>query len=213
VAGRPESYFREADQHAWAERFGLPAADDGSIDYGAFTAGVLRAGTTANGVFAARIMWGTMNPLIDGLAPAGRRRRDLDVLVDAFGPLQLVHLRRKDVVGQAVSWARAEQTGFWQHGDAALSGEPRLDLGQIDLLVNTIREHDAAWRSWFTAQDAVPLVVMYEDLVADPHHAVHRILRSAGVPLPSGWRPSSPHRRQADQVSADWAQRYRDAYG
>src|SRR5688500_2497602 len=125
-------------------------------------------------------MWGTMNLLIDGLDPARRGRRDLDVLVDALGPLQLVHLRRDDVAGQAVAWARAEQTGYWHDGDA-VSGEPRLDLGQVDVLVNTIREHDAAWRSWFTAQEVEPFVVTYEDLVADPRHAVHRILSSVGV--------------------------------
>jgi len=213
VAGRPESYFREPDQGAWAERFDVSVRKDGSFDYRAFTAGALRAGTTPNGVFAARIMWGTMNLLVDGLDPARRRRRDLDVLVDAFGPLQLVHVRREDVVGQAVSWARAEQTGYWQHGDAAPSGEPRLDLGQINALVNTIHDHNAAWHSWFTEQDADPLVVTYEDLVVDPGQAVHRILRSVGVAPPAGWRPVSSHRRQADEVSADWVRRYHTVYG
>lgn len=213
MAGRPESYFREPDQHAWAERFGVPVADDGSFDYRAFTAGALRAGTTANGVFAARVMWGTINLLIDGLDPARRRRPDLDVIAGAFGSLQLVHLRRDDVVGQAVSWARAEQTGYWHHGDPTGSAEPRFDLHQINALVNTIDDHNAAWNSWFTAQDAHPLVVTYEDLVADPGHAVHRILRSVGETLPAGWRPASSHRRQADDVSADWVRRYHTAYG
>ena len=213
VAGRPESYFREPDQHAWAGRFGVPVADDGSFDYRAFTAGALRAGTTPNGVFGARIMWGTMNLLVDGLDPARRRRRDLDVLAGAFGPLQLVYLRREDVVGQAVSWARAEQTGYWHSGDAAPSAEPRLDLDKIDVVISTIHDHNAAWNSWFAAQEADPLVVTYEDLIADPGQAVHRILRSVGVAPPPGWRPASSHRRQADEVSADWVRRYRAAYG
>lgn len=213
VAGRPESYFREPDQHAWAERFGVPVAEDGSFDYRAFTAGALRAGTTPNGVFAARIMWGTMGLLIDGLDPGRRRLRDLDVLVDVFGPLRLVHLRRDDVVSQAVSWARAEQTGYWHHGDATASAEPRLDLDQINALVSTIHDHNAAWHSWFTAQEADPLVVTYENLIADPGHAVLRILRSVGVAAPPGWRPASSHRRQPDELNADWVRRYHAAYG
>lgn len=213
VAGRPESYFREPDQHAWAERFGAPVADDGSFDYRAFTAGAVRAGTTPNGVFAARVMWGTMNLLVDGLDPARRRRRDLDVLVGVFGPLQLIHLRRDDAVSQAVSWARAEQTGYWHHGDPTATAEPRLDLDQVNDLVSTIHDHNAAWNSWFTDQDADPLVVTYEDLVADPGHAVHRILRSVGQTPPAGWRPASSHRRQADELSADWVRRYHAAYG
>ena len=212
VAGRPESYFREPDQHMWAERFGVPVADDGSFDHRAFAAGALRAGTTPNGVFAARIMWGTMDLIIDGLDPARRSRRDLDVLVRGFGPLHLVHLHREDVVGQAVSWARAEQTGYWQHGDVP-SGEPQLDLDRISALVSTIHDHNAAWNSWFTAQGADPLVVTYEHLVADPGHAVRRILGVLGVAPQPGWRPASSHRRQADEVSADWVRRYHAAYG
>jgi LPS sulfotransferase NodH len=213
VAGRPESYFREPDQHAWAERFGVPVADDGSFDYRAFTAAALRAGTTPNGVFAARIMWGTMGPVVEGLDQGRPRLRDLDVLVDAFGPLQLVHLRREDVVGQAVSWARAEQTGYWHRGDSAAAGEPRLDLNQINALVSTIHDHNAAWDSWFAAQDVNPLVVTYEHLVADPRKAVHRVLRSVGESPPPGWRPASSHERQADEVNANWVRRYHVAYG
>jgi len=111
-----------------------------------------------------------------------------------------------------MSWARAEQTGYWHDGAATASAEPRLDLDQINALVSTIRDHNAAWNSWFTAQDSDPLVVTYEDLVADPGHAVHRILGSVGQP-PPGWRPISSHWRQADEVSADWVRRYHAAYG
>jgi len=69
------------------------------------------------------------------------RGRDLDVLVDAFGQLRLVHLRRDDVLGQAVSWARAEQTGHWQDGDRS-SALPRFELGQVADPARTIRD----WR-------------------------------------------------------------------
>jgi hypothetical protein len=120
-----------------------------------FVRAARRAGSTPNGVFAARVMWGTMHRIVDGLDTA-RRRRDLDVLVDAFGPLRLVHLRRDDVVGQAVSWARAEQTGYWQDGDRS-SAQPRFEFDQVAALVPTIREHNAAWSTWFGAGRRTPL--------------------------------------------------------
>ena len=65
------------------------------------------------------------------------------MLVDTFGPLRVVHLRREEVVGQAVSWARAEQTGYWQDGDRP-TAEPRFDPGLIDDLARTSAEHNAA---------------------------------------------------------------------
>ena len=210
VAGRPESYFREPDQPMWAARLGVPVGGDGSFDFRALAAGALRAGSTPNGVFAARVMWGTMHVIVDGLAPDRRGKRDLDVLADAFGPLRMVHLRRDDVVGQAVSWARAEQTGYWQQGDLA-SAEPALDLDQVDDLVRTIEAHNAAWASWFAEQGVQPHRVTYEQLRLDPGRTVREILDHVGVEPPASWRPQSRHRKQADELNADWVRRYRSA--
>lgn len=209
VAGRPESYFREPDEQAWARRLGITVAGDGSFDYRSFVRGVREAGSTPNGVFAGRVMWGTMPRIVDGLGGAAGRR-DLDVLGDALGPLRMVHLRRGDVVGQAVSWARAEQTGHWQDGDRS-SAPPRFDPDLIEDLVRTIGEHEAAWTSWFAAQGVEPLPVTYEDVVADPRRSVRAVLDQLGVGMPPGWRPVPRERRQADAVSADWVRRYREA--
>jgi trehalose 2-sulfotransferase len=58
VLGRPESYFREPDEVAWAAKFGL-ATEDGHVwDYRAFVKAAVSAGTSSNGVFGVRIMWG-----------------------------------------------------------------------------------------------------------------------------------------------------------
>jgi trehalose 2-sulfotransferase len=207
VAGRPESYFREPDEHAWARRLGVPVAGDGSFDYRSFCRAARRAGSTPNGVFAARVMWGTMHRIVDGLGTAPRRR-DLDVLTGAFGPLRLVHLRRDDVVGQAVSWARAEQTGYWQEGDRS-SAQPRFEFGRIAGLVRTIGEHNAAWSTWFVEQDVEPHSVTYEDVTGNPRQAVHGILDHLGIERPANWRPDARQRRQADEVNAAWVRRYR----
>jgi LPS sulfotransferase NodH len=209
VAGRPESYFREPDRRLWAARFGIPVASDGSVDYRAFVAGAVRAGRTANGVFAARIMWGTMALIVDGLKPCPRGHRDIDILTEAFGPLVLVQLQREDVVGQAVSWARAEQSGYWQPGDVP-SVAPQLDLNQIHDLVRTIHEHNRAWDTWFEEQGVQPYVVTYEEIVAEPRRAVRGILDGLGVEPPPTWRPESRHHKQADGTNADWVRRYRN---
>jgi trehalose 2-sulfotransferase len=209
VAGRPESYFRQPDEPAWARRLGVPVAGDGSFDYRWFVRAVRVAGSTPNGVFAARVMWGTMQRIVDGL-DASPPRRDLDVLVDAFGPLRMVHLRRDDVVGQAVSWARAEQTGYWQEGDRS-SAQARFDFGQVADLVRTIREHNAAWSTWFAEQGVEPHSVTYEEVTGNPRQAVHEILEHLGIELPTTWRPAARQRRQADALNADWIRRYRAA--
>ena len=211
VAGYPESYFREPDQQDWARRFTVPVSGDGSFDYRRMVEGAVRAGTSPNGVFAARVMWGTVSVIVEGLTHSSPFRQDSDVLSDVFGPLLFVHLRRDDVIGQAVSWARAEQTSYWHQGDTA-QAEPNLNLGQIDELVQTVREHNAAWLAWFSRQGVQPHMVSYEDLVDNPGGTVLAILDRLEVRAPPDWRPRSPHVRQADQINQAWVRRYRQSH-
>jgi trehalose 2-sulfotransferase len=209
VAGRPESYFREPDERMWAQRFGVPLDAGGSYDYDAFVAAAVRAGTTPNDVFGARVMWGTLGHVVRRLDPGRRRGSDLDVLVSAFGPLRFVHLHRADVLAQAVSWARAEQTGRWQDDDYA-AARPRFDRAQIDGFVRTIGRHNAAWMRWFGQQAVEPVVLTYEELVTAPAPTVMRVLQHLEVTPPADWRPVLRHRRQADELNADWIRRYLD---
>jgi LPS sulfotransferase NodH len=206
VAGRPESYFREPDQQAWAGRFGVRVSGDGSFEYSAFVKGAVQAGTSRNGVFAARVMWGTLDVVVRGLRTSPTAS-DLEVLTAAFGPTHFVYLRRIDVIGQAVSWARAEQTGYWQRGDAD-EVEPHLDIGQVDDLLRTVRDHNDAWCAWFAEQRVEPKEVIYEDLIEDPDGTVFQVLESLGLVAPSGWRSGSTHVRQADQINKEWIRRY-----
>ena len=103
MAGHPESYFRAQDEADWASRFGIA----GSYEYVEFVRRARDHGSTANGVFAARVMWGTLAELVARLRPSlsGRVRtaNDLDVLRAVLGALRFVHLWREDVLAQAVS--------------------------------------------------------------------------------------------------------------
>ena len=211
VLGRPESYFREPGVEMWAARFGLATEGGRVLDYRAYVDAARSAGTSDNGVFGVRIMWGTLERLKEGLdrAPA---EPDLPILEEAFGPLAFVHLRCEDVVAQAVSWSRAEQTGYWQQGDA-VGREPRRDVAQMRLLVETIQEHNAAWLSWFDAQGVEPHTVTYERLVDDRRGAVEGIAARLAVELPGDWRSLSPHRKQADGLNRAWADALRASMG
>ena len=61
-----------------------------------------------------------------------------------------VHLQRGDVLAQAVSWAKAEQTGYWQDGDSSVPGQrPEFDFHDVDGYLKAINEHNAAWDEWF----------------------------------------------------------------
>ena len=85
--GRPESYFREPDEAAWAERLGVPKM--GRVrDYRDFVRAVRAAATTDNGVFAARIMWGSLGRIVEGLRTS-EKQSDVVTLERALGSLAL----------------------------------------------------------------------------------------------------------------------------
>ena len=210
VAGTPESYLRAEDEAAWASRFRLAER----YEYVDFVRRARDQGSTANGVFAARVMWGTLDEVVDRLRPslgaAGHAARDLDVLRAAFGDLRFVHLWREDVLAQAVSWARAEQTGVWHRpndvGDAA---EPSFDREQIAALCATIDRHNGAWHDWFAGNGVEPLEVRYEDLNRDPVGEARDVLQRLGIDVPAATALEVRDRRLRDEVNDDWIARYR----
>lgn len=216
IAGRPESYFRLPDEQSWADRWRLARPRKEAFDYDDYVRAAVVAGSSPNGVFGARVMWGTLEEIVTKLGTvypdcAGA---DRELLTRAFGHTRFVYLWRDDPVAQAVSWARAEQTHFWHDGDAALPGnEPCFDFEQIHTLVQTIDEHNAAWRDWFAVFNVQPHLVRYEALATDPAGVTRGILDFLGLHLPVDRAIVSRRRRQADQLNHDWIARYRAVAG
>jgi LPS sulfotransferase NodH len=213
VAGRPESYFRRQSISAYADRWDLPRRGDALMEVDRFVEAAVATGSTPNGVFGARIMWGTMTELTDALAGVhvDGAASAVELLTGAFGQTRFLHLRRIDTVAQAVSWARAEQTHSWHPGDetAAEGQEPHFERDLIDELVHTIKTHETAWQEWFTSHDLSPYELTYEDLAEDPIGVTKSVLDHLGLVLPADRTIEVGHHRQADDLNADWISRYR----
>jgi LPS sulfotransferase NodH len=219
VAGHPESYFRQPDEQAWAARWGIARRPDGTFSYASYMRAALAAGRTGNGVFAARIMWGTMEEVAGKLATVhpDLAGMDVDLLQRAFGHMRFIYLRRGDAVAQAVSLLRAEQTNVWFETTTGAHEEPpqepRFDFGELHARVRLIGDHNAAWRKWFRSTGVRPYPVLYEDLDADPVGVTRGVLDFLGLELPAGREIVVRHRRLADQLSTRWISRYRAGQG
>lgn len=128
---------------------------------------------------------------------------------DFLGETRWVAIRRRDQVAQAVSWARALQTGRWaSHQRSAWPGVYCRPL--IESLRRRIVEHESGWDRYFEREGIEPLRIDYEDLAAHPDATVRRVLHYLGredAELAPVARP--PLARQADRRSARWAARYR----
>ena len=235
MAGRPQEYF-EALRHSGVPRrpweYFDPEAHGDIVErlafrempdrppepsplwspgtYGSYLTWAKEQGTTPNGVFGAKVMWGYMADFADLLRgiPGMAGLPVPELLAWAFPGLRYVRVTRRDKVRQAVSLWKAVQTQAWRHGIAA-AAEPSFDLRAIDHLVRQLQEHDAAWTGYFTGVGVEPLVVTYEDLAAAHEPAVRRVLEYLGIEEPHAPACEPPKLRiQADATSEAWVERY-----
>ncbi|MCB9664488.1 MAG: hypothetical protein H6732_10255 [Alphaproteobacteria bacterium] len=123
-----------------------------------------------------------------------------------LGPITWVRVLREDREAQAVSWARALQTGQWASWQDPRR-TARYDARLVRRCLVAIARQEAGWEAWLDARGAAVHVVRYEALVADWEGTVGALLahlgrEGAGVPAPS-------LARQADEVSEAWLRRLR----
>lgn len=169
VAGRPTEYFTphfpgaEALGHelagfersAWARARGVGSLPE-------FLAAVQREGSTANGVFGAKVPWNAFGPLLTRLReiPQWGRLEAPELLSRALGEVAFVRVQRRDRVRQAVSWALAAQTGHYSSSDAArrpAQRSPSFDAELIDGLLREIESGEGGWDRFFAGFAARPL--------------------------------------------------------
>ncbi len=158
-------------------------------------------------------MRGQVERFLVRLNELGTGSSDLTLIVPHFPDPRFVWLQRHDVAAQAVSWAKAIQTGYWHHWDTPPS-HPDLvyDHEQVDALAREASAHNAAWRSWFSISEIEPLAVWFEELVADPIGVTREVLTHVGV------ADECVTARQLtvsarDRLNEDWLASYRRQQG
>jgi LPS sulfotransferase NodH len=167
----------------------LPPLEPGTPETAFDFEAVRQAGTTANGVFAAKIMWSHTDDLWRRLQ--GRR------LEDVFGELRYVQVIRRDKIAQAVSLWTAIQTQAWRSGDTPVA-EPVYSFAAIKHLTEWLAAGERGWTQWLRGRS--PDVVVYEDFARDPGPTIEIL---AGVPA-----PAAPLLRQSGSRSSAWAARF-----
>lgn len=215
VAGQPESYFRKQDQLRWAKAWGLGSSATGKLVFSDFVDASIAAGSSDNGVFAARIMWATMAELVNDLSKTFEYSTSSDsaLLSRVFGNTRFVYIQRDDVVAQAVSLLRAEQTDLWhitgQSDSEPQQIQPHYDFTQIRQNVLELQQHNVAWCHWFRQQEIKPFFVHYEQLAASPTAVTHRVLDFLGIERPTESWGNVSNKRMSDEINLEWVQRYR----
>jgi trehalose 2-sulfotransferase len=242
IAGRPREYFealketgvpRRPREYFWGlrspevlrllphdaqlDRDSERVATWNRDDYARHLDASIEQGTTANGVFGAKMMWGYFDDFLEltrGIPRFGGMG-DGSLLNAAFPDLQYVFVSRSDKVRQAVSLWRALQTWVWRKAEGYADDEPLPEqravysFDAIDHLLDQLRRHEDAWRGFFFRIGRRPLTVLYEEVAGDLDATVERILSELGLERPPVSAPAAqPMRRQSDELSESWVQNY-----
>jgi len=218
MAGRPDSFFN-FDSFDWPDYFNVSTlgwGDKHEFDQ-TYLSAVLEFGSNNTTVFGLRLMWETLDVLLEQLEVLyPDLDNDKDRFRSAFGDCVYLHLTREDKVAQAVSNLKAEQTGLWHAWDDGSERErlkpaatPIYDGQALRELVATAQEHEKAWIDWFSQHDIVPVGLSYESLAAYPQRTLATILTVLDLD-PAGAQNIKPKSAKlADRQSDEWIARFR----
>ena len=252
VAGRPEEYFealRTSGRPRRPTEYFAGTADHSILDhldervvgddppqrsplwsrtaYDRYLEWAFAAGTTDNGVFGAKLMWGYFGDFVSLLRniPAFRDLPLAELLPGVFPELQFVRVVRANKVRQAVSLWKAVQTASWSEAEsAAPKGSPppyksfleehrpglRFHYRAIEHLLNQVLQQEAFWDTFFEHTGIKPILVLYENFAGDYTTSTIHLLERLGLPAPDASSLAPPLKRQSDSVNDDWVRRYSD---
>jgi len=190
VLGNPLEYFNGSGRR----RLGYPAyPDDPSQQIG----WILTEGATPNGIYGLKIFPAHLEHVEKSIA-----------WTEMLPDLKFVLLKRRDILGQALSAVRAMQTDQWRSSMPA-QGPAVYDGAQIyERLQNAVRDY-ARWDIFLARKAVVPTIIVYEDLLADPQSAVDQVADLFG--LRGQARVASERvdlKIQRDAITEEWRTRF-----
>ncbi|GAA0364349.1 hypothetical protein GCM10009092_30880 [Bowmanella denitrificans] len=187
--GFPLEYANPVNLREWEKQLGVSGLDN-VLDL------LQLRRTSANGVFSIKVHY-------DHLQVFG----GFDKLIKRFPNALFVLLHRRDVLKQAVSFSKARQTGVWITGQKAMRTAPSFDYQDINQCLKKVIQDTASWRYLLAAQGCRYLELEYESLREDLTSGIRRIASAMDILLPiSDIREIT--RRQADELSDNWQQKF-----
>jgi trehalose 2-sulfotransferase len=160
---------------------------------------LLACRTSKNGVFAAKAHSFDFKEAL----------RKFPTMLEMLSPTNYIYIRRQDKVAQAVSMAKATQTGAWVANTKARTKNLQYDRDLISRCLGFVERQDRDWAEWFEGNQIDPFVVIYENLTADPGGVVRAIIEFLGVQNDERQEVNPPDlEKQGDEINEEWVARF-----
>src|SRR4030066_841858 len=188
--GHPLEYFHEEHFKTWQKR-------SASSKHTHILPYLESIRTTPNGAFGMKVHFRHLQTLEQHI-----KTRDF---IDTY---KHVYVLRKNTLAQAVSYARASQTGAW------ISGMPEIRKPSYDrlLIIEKLREihrDNASWECLFSLYQANFHKIYYEDLVTNTKQTLKDVanflnIKASDILIPEVSLP----KQQSDSINKDWIERF-----
>ena len=209
-AGMPKQFFLPKAESGYAAELGI----DPVADYAGYVRAIVNTKITRNEVFGFKLMSWYLDDFLAHLREAhgfgNSTTGDLELLRTAFPRLCFLRIVRRHKLRQALSTARALQTGLWkvQKGKTTLR-EPEFDPDLIEQSLHEAEHQEKIWDDFFRRIGIKPFKVEYEKLCQDYEKTICAVLNFLRIKLPAGARVGPPATtRQADEISRMWEERF-----
>ena len=209
-AGVPKQFFLPKAETRYAAELGI----DAIADYAAYVRAIVNTKITRNEVFGFKLMSWYLEDFLARLRKAhafgNSTTSDLELLCSAFPRLRFIRIVRRHKLRQALSTARALQTGLWkvQEGKNVLR-EPEFDPDLIEQSLHEAERQDKLWDDFFRRIGIKPFEVQYEKLCQNYESTIRAVLDFMKIKLPAGVQVGPPvTTRQADEISRIWEERF-----
>jgi trehalose 2-sulfotransferase len=187
VAGNPREWFHAAQEQEERAHWRIEHSAD--LTFATYLEHARTRATSRNGICGIKLHYYQFAELQQKLAELPRLRQLTGPgrISAVFPNVRHLWLTRRDKARQAISYYLAVTTDTWWLIDRAeakatanTSHEPEFDPHEIRRLESLLLDGDARWEAYFKAA-IEPLVVYYEDLLADYRCQVVRVLQWLGL--------------------------------
>ncbi len=195
--GVPYEYCHRANLAEWQKRLK-------SDDIHDTIRAIMQHRTTPNGIFSIKAHYSQTDTL--GGAAA---------FMAAFPDARIVHIRRADVLRQAISFSIAMQTGVWINEQEPMSNKVRYDESMIDACLRDIATQNSRWTTAIREALLPNISVEYENVCRDLPGTLRKIAALLDIDLPDDALPAAAQ-TQTQSVSEradDWIIRFGNPKG
>ena len=196
IMGVPHEYFSDAHGKPLIERFGIPTAP--TFDFNKYFTAIEKWRTTSNGVFGIKAHINQCLPHFKS-----------GFIKQHFKNLKFIHILRRNIVAQAVSWSIANQTGKWtSHGTMKKAAEYNFENILRGISVSTTQ--NAIWDQFFIVNGISPHIIFYEDLLVSPGDVIQGVVDYVGVDAKvSVDLASAALEKQGTKINKMWEERFK----